>query len=276
MKNKKKKEKIAAPVKSLKGLERQYTKELNKLGKLLITAVREELLPYLKANQSSYVADGIGDQIGVIFRKLNSHFMVTLVPMFAETTSEKMITKAAANNKARLSRSVSRAVGVDLGQVIEAEGLEDFIALSINKNTSLIRSLPEEYLKQVETIVNNGVINGARYFTIAKEITSKTGANSKLANRIKTIARNEISTINAQITKRRSEALGIKKGIWRTSEDERVRGNPSGKYPNAIPSHYKLNNKEFDLAKGMKVNGEYIFPGVPINCRCSYSPVIEV
>ena len=137
--------------------------------------------------------------------------------------------------------------------------MEDLFTLSKNKNKILITSLPEEYLKQVETIVNNGVVSGARYRTIEKEIISKTGANSKLAGRIKTIAMNEVQTINSQITLRRSESLGIKKGIFRTSKDERVRA-----------CHKELDGIEFVIAKGAwsKTCQKFIQPGITdINCR---------
>lgn len=273
-----KKTKIATPTKSLKGLEKKYQRQLNKLGKALIASVRVEVLAYLKANQSSFVADGIiiassardgiGDQLGVIFRRLNAAFSGTAAFGFAQNTASQMVERVGKSNKDRFDRSVNRATGINLGSVVEAEGLEDFVALSVNKNVGLIKSLPEQYLGQVETIVNNGVVSGARYSTIQKEIISKTGANSKLANRIKTIARNEIQTINSQITLRRSEALGIKKGIFRTSEDERVR-----------PCHAELNGVEYVIAKGAwsKTCGKFIQPGITdINCRCSYSPIIEV
>lgn len=312
----KKKQKVASPVKSQKGIEAKYRRQLNKLGITLIAAVRKELLPYLKANQTSYVADeivsdiadknlsqlndgfgyddnyyfnninmllndsrkkiklfktrdGIGDQIGVIFRRLNSFFTGNAIASFAQSTASQMVEKVGRANKNKFDRTVTRATGVDLGSIVTAEGLEDFIALSINKNVSLIESLPEEYLKQVEVIVNNGVVSGAKYSTIEKEILGKVGsANSHLAGRIKTIAMNEVQTINSQITLRRSENLGIKKGIYRTSEDERVR-----------PCHAELNGIEYLLKKGAwsKSCGKFIQPGITdINCRCSYSPVIEV
>lgn len=239
------------------------------MGKALVVAVREQVLPFLNANKSTYTIDGIGDQLGIIFSKLNQQFTGVIIAGFAKNTATSMVEKTSKNNKDKFDKSIHRATGVDLGSVITAEGLEDFLSLSINKNVSLIKSLPEEYLKQVETIVNNGVVNGARFSTIAKQITSATGsANSKLANRIKTIARNEIQTINAQITLRRSDALGITRGIYRTSEDERVR-----------PCHAELNGVEFELKKGAwsKSCGRFIQPGITdINCRCSYSPIIEV
>lgn len=266
---KKNKIKIGSPIKSLKGIERKYQIELNKLGKALIKSVREQVLAYIKPMQSEWVIDGIGDQLGVIFRRLNSQFTGTAVAGFAQSTSEQMVERTGKSNKDRFDRVVNKATGINLGEVIAAEGLEDFTALSINKNVGLIKSLPEQYLSQVETIVNNGLTSGARYSTIQKEIMARTGsASAKLANRIKTIARNEVQTINSQLTLRRSESLGIKKGIYRTSEDERVR-----------PCHAELNGVEFELKKGAwsKSCGKFIQPGITdINCRCSYSPVIEV
>lgn len=256
------------PMKSQKGIEIQYQKQLNKLGKVLILEVRKQVLNFIKAQQSSYVMDGFGDQLGVIFRRLNAVFTGTAVASFAETAASKVVQKIGAASKSKFGRAVARATGVDLVNIITSEGLEDFMALSVNKNVSLIKSLPEEYLKQVETIVNNGVVSGARYSTIEKEITSKTGANSKLANRIKTIARNEVQTINSQITLRRSENLGITKGIYKSSKDERVR-----------KSHAELDGVEYELKKGAwsKTAQKFIQPGITdINCRCSYSPIIQV
>lgn len=256
-------------MKSLKGQEKKYQKELNKLGKALIKSVREEVLAFLKAQQSDYVIDGIGANLATIFRRLNQQFTGTVIAGFAEQTASGAIESVNTANKGRFERSVGKATGVNLSGIIAEEGLGDFVELSISKNVSLIKSLPEEYLKQVETIVNNGVINGSRFSTIAKEITAMKGSvNSKLAGRIKTIARNEIQTINAQLSQRRSESLGIKEGIYRTSEDEKVR-----------KCHKELNGKRYVLSKGAwsPSCGKFIIPGVTdINCRCSFSPVIEV
>jgi len=204
-----------------------------------------------------------------IFRRLNLQFAGTVVAGFAKNTASQMVEKVGKNNKRRFDKTVEKVTGVNLGGVVVSEGLSDFVELSINKNVSLIKSLPEEYLKSVETIVNNGVVNGTRYSEIAKQINAKVGsANSKLAGRIKTIARNEVQTINSQISLRRNQALGIKKGIYVTSDDERVR-----------PCHAELDGKEYDLSKGAWSTKcqKFIQPGITdINCRCSFKPVIEV
>ena len=222
------------------------------MGRALIKAVREEVMPILKADQS-YTIDGIGLQLSQIFRRLNTQFSVNIVLGFAQQTAEQAVAKTAESNKSRFDKTVHAATGVDLGSIVATEGLEDFMELSISKNVSLIKSLPQEYLRQVEVIVNNRVTSGARFSTISKEIMgTQKSANKKLANRIKTIARNEIQTINSQITLRRSDSLGIKMGIFRTSQDERVR-----------PCHAELNGKEYELAKGAwsKSCGRFIQPG---------------
>lgn len=263
----KQRRKIAAPVKALKGQELLYRKELNRLGKALIVSVRKNVLAYLKAQESAYVLDNIGHDLGKIFNQLNATFEGVITAGFAANTATKMVVSTTKANKKRFDKSIFRATGVDLGNVIATEGLQSFVEVSINKNVGLITSLPEQYLGQVETIVNNGVASGARYKTIAKEILGIKGVNGKLAGRIKTIATNEIQTINSQLTLRRSDSLGITKGIFRTSKDQRVR-----------KSHEELEGVEYVLKKGAwsKTAGKFIQPGITdINCRCDYSPIIE-
>ena len=70
---------------------------------------------------------------------------------------------------------------------------------------------------------------------------------------------NEVQTINSQITLRRSQSLGITEGIFRTSEDEKVR-----------TCHDELNGVKYLLKKGAwsKTCQKFIQPGITdINCR---------
>lgn len=265
---KKQKQVTAQPVKSLKGLELQYQRELMSIGRALAKAVKNEVLPMLKAEQDTYVTDGLATNLAAVFNRLNREFTGTATLSFARQTANKFVSKTEKQNKKRFDKSVKAATGVDLGSILSVENLEEFTEMNIANNVSLIKSLPEEYLKSVETIVTKGVTSGARFSTIEKQITARLGsANSKLSGRIKTIARDQISTINSQISLRRSQALGIEKGIWRTAEDERVR-----------KAHEELNGKEYVLAKGLYSSSaqKHIQPGEEINCRCSFSPVINI
>ena len=262
---KKSKTKIGSAIRSQKGLEVKYLRELNKLGRALASSVREKILPYLKSNEKTYSSDSISADLLNLFNLLNKNFTGVITTAFAQNTATSIIENLASNNKKRFDRSIKSSTGVDLGNIISTEGLDDFVELNINKNVSLIKSIPEEYLKQIEVIVNNGVSSGARYSTIAKEMA---GINKKLSNRIKTIATNEIQTINSQITLRRTESLGVDEGIFRTSKDEKVR-----------QCHKELDGMRYKLSQGAwsKTCQKYIVPGITdINCRCSFSPIIEL
>ncbi len=264
-----KKEKVTPPVKPLKGQEAAYRRQLFMLGKQLTKAISTQVLIYLKANQNLYVADGIGTDLTSIFERLNAQFTGAVTASFANTVATNMVNGIEQKSLERYNKSVKYATGVDLGGVVASEGLVDFVALSIGNNASLIKTLPEDYLKDVQTIVTKGVLSGAKYSNIAKEITGLKGLNSKLKNRINTIARDQTQTINSQITLRRAESIGVTEGIWRTSDDASVRS-----------SHKKLNGVKFKLSKGApdpENPGRYIWPGISdINCRCTFSSVIEV
>lgn len=136
----------------------------------------------------------------------------------------------------------------------------------VSQNTSLIKSVPTQYMAKVEQIVRTGVMAGTSSREIAKQVKDASGVSDR---RAKIIARNEIGNANAELTKYRQMDLGVKNYRWVTAHDERVRGNPSGRYPNAIPSHYARDGKVFEWANP-PAGGH---PGMAILCRCYASPV---
>ena len=268
-KKKKSKELIATPVSATRSDELIYQRKLMVLAREMSKAVRTELLPYLKANEAAYVIDAVSDDVEKIIDTLQERFAVVINAGFAENTATSVVNGIETKTTRKFVRSVRTITGIDPSFMLASEGLTDFVNGQINKNVQLIKSLPEEYFKDISTIVNNGSLSGARSDTIAKQITAKTGStDSKLVNRIKTIARNEVQTITSQINLRRSEALGITEGIYRTSEDEKVR-----------KCHKELNGVRYKLNKGAwsPTCEKWIQPGITdINCRCRYSPVIEL
>lgn len=74
------------------------------------------------------------------------------------------------------------------------------------------------------------------------------------------IARDQIGTLAMEITRDRQTAAGIRKFVWLTKRDSRVRD-----------SHRSRHGKTFAWADG--ADGE--FPGGPPNCRCHAAAVIE-
>jgi len=121
----------------------------------------------------------------------------------------------------------------------------------IDYNTSLIKSIPTQYIGKVESAIRNGVMAGNASREIAKEIKRLSGVTSY---RAKFIARDQVSKANADLTQYRQQDLGIKEYTWITSNDERVR-----------PSHEAHANKVYKWSEPPANTGH---PGHDYQCRC--------
>jgi SPP1 gp7 family putative phage head morphogenesis protein len=247
----------------------QYFKELNKLTKSMRQDIKNELMPLLKALESSYAVDGYADQVSQLVRRLTLKYQ-TITDLFGKSTAQKMVNSVSMKNEKAFNTLVKRSVGVDLTEIIADEGLNDFLEGQVNKNVTLIRSIPDEYFKSIETVVMNGTANGLRWEAIAREIggiKDISSVNGKLQNRIKLIARNETSNLNASISKKRMETLNITEARWQTAEDERVR-----------QCHKVRDGKVYNIKKGLfsSCDNKTLWPGSDINCRCVAIPIIKI
>ena len=148
------------------------------------------------------------------------------------------------------------------------------------KNTALIKTLPEKGMTELNKIILDGWRTGETQASMAKKIQKLCGVSE---NKAKFWARDQMAKLNADMARERHMAAGVKEYVWSTSGDERVRGNPKGKYPKAKPSHYDINKKRCKYADPTvyKNNGEWakrpanfpqVHPGYDFICRCVALP----
>jgi hypothetical protein len=149
-----------------------------------------------------------------------------------------------------------------------------------NQNYELIRSDMQKYIVQVNDLTEKAVVSGWSVSQLKKQIQ---GLDEKITkSRAEFIARDQIGKLNGQITQRRMESIGLTMYIWETSGDERVRGDPGGKYPNAKPSHYLMDGllcRWDDPAVYSEDGGKtwidrpdgavVLHPGFDFQCRCT-------
>lgn len=161
------------------------------------------------------------------------------------------------------------AIGVDV--ITKREGLpDDKVKAFTAENVKLIKSIPDRYFEQVGALVTVAEHEGTRAGDLAGQIEERFGVASSSA---KLVARDQINKFNGEVTRTRQAEAGITSYTWRTSRDERVRGDPTGKYPN-VPdrkSHYLLEGKVFQWDDPPPVG----HPGEDIQCRCRAEPNIE-
>lgn len=165
------------------------------------------------------------------------------------------------------------ATGNGMKQALKAAGwsvefqmtpaMRDAFDASLAENVGLIRSIPAEYLRQVEGIVMRSYSAGRDLKTLVREVKA---LYPKAKNRAALIARDQSNKANAVVQRARQQELGITEAIWMHSH--------AGKEPR--PTHVAMNGKRFKVAKGMYDSAvkKFIFPGEEINCRCTGRSVL--
>lgn len=150
------------------------------------------------------------------------------------------------------------------------------------EQVTLITKASQDMRDAVARRVRDGVKEGL----LSSEVTDNIARDLPRIsyNRAKIIARDQTAKLNSDLTQGRMADAGIETYIWDTAQDERVRGNPGGKYADALPSHWVMQGKicRWDNPSVCQnEQGEWVsrppeapttHPGVAIMCRCVAIP----
>ena len=150
------------------------------------------------------------------------------------------------------------------------------------EQVSLITKASQDMRDAVARRVREGIKNGE----LGRDITRKIAMDLPRIsyNRAKIIARDQTAKLNGDLTQGRMADAGLETYIWDTAQDERVRGNPGGKYADAVPSHWVMQGlvcRWDNPAVCRNEQGEWVsrppeapttHPGMAIMCRCVALP----
>jgi SPP1 gp7 family putative phage head morphogenesis protein len=124
-------------------------------------------------------------------------------------------------------------------------------------------------------VVRGGIRWGSRNEPggLQKQLMDRLGISERHAT---LIARDQIGKLQGQVTQATQQAAGVVSYVWRTVDDERVRGRPGGRYPKANPSHWALDGLTFqwDHPPVCGPGSQRGHPGHAILCRCFASPIL--
>lgn len=229
---------------------------MRKLTKRLRNDINTTIIPILRAFESEYVNDAYAETLSEAFDNLRKGYQNLNL---AKSAADDFVSSANNSNKQRFYKAMENAVGVNVETIVQNEGLEDILVASTRENVGLIKSIPDEYFKKIETAVFTGTTQGSKVGSMIKEIQK---INKVTDNRAKVIARDQSSKINSALTQQRSQNLGVTEYIWRTVGDERTR-----------QTHKNNNGKVFRWDKPSKITGH---PGQDVQCRCVAQPIINV
>lgn len=164
--------------------------------------------------------------------------------------------------------SAMRMALKDAGWTVKFEmtpAVKEIYEASLAENIGLIRSIPQEYLQQVQGIAMRSFTTGRDLHTMVSDLKQ---LYPKAANRAVLISRDQNNKANAVVTRARQLEIGIVEAIWMHSH--------AGKHPR--PTHVAMDGRRYKVAEGMydSAVGRYVLPGEEICCRCTGRSVLPI
>ncbi len=262
--------KAARAVRPNEGTRMRYQRALLSLIKEMTASVEYWLEAQRRAQPPKLAEDALPSaEMRKAFQKLSKRWQKRFDEM-APKVAESFL-----KNSFRGTDAAFRQALRDAGWAIEftmTTAMRDAFEASLAENVGLIKSIPAQYLQQVEGIVMRNYASGQNRKQMAKEIRERYKVT---ADRAVLIARDQTRKANAVVQRARQKEIGIKEAIWIHSH--------AGKEPR--PTHEAMNHKRYSVDKGMwdsqarrrrggGYEGAYVFPGELIGCRCVQRSVL--
>jgi uncharacterized protein with gpF-like domain len=148
------------------------------------------------------------------------------------------------------------------------KAMNDVWAASVAENVSLIKSIPETYLRQVEETVSRAFANGYNLKRLTDELQERFKVSKKRAS---LIARDQSNKLSGQMSRVRMIENNITTARWAHA------GAGARKHPRKTHLHL-MNGQEFDLREGLydpdpKVRRKIHCAELP-NCFCIARAII--
>lgn len=252
--------KTLRPVRPNAGVQAWYRKKLTNL----ITEMNNSVLYWLGAewNKTALPSLALDATPASLMRSAVNRLKNRWQRKFddlAKTLSRRLTEQTLSNSDASLFGALKEAGFTVKFQMTPV--MDNAYQSVIGQQVGLIRSIPQQYLTQVETLVMQSVTRGRDLETLTNKLKEQYGITRR---RAAFIALDQNNKATATLQAARQQSLGMTKGIWRHSH--------AAKTPR--PSHLEADGKEFDLSKGLFLEGEWVLPGQAINCRCGWEVVI--
>jgi SPP1 gp7 family putative phage head morphogenesis protein len=252
---------ILRPVHPNEGIRAWYREQIVNLARRMLEDIEAELAKHYRPAKSRLAQD---DDPIVTLRTVMRVWGRLWQKKFDDLSKE--IAKSFAGRTARYTDAAIRRRMREAGFTVRFRPTPRQISAYravIAENVGLIRSIPQQFLKDVESAVWSSVQRGGTMGELSKTIRTKYGVTYR---RAALIARDQVMKSKSVLENARRAEIGITEAIWQHSS--------AGKEPR--PTHVRMSGKRFKIADGMYDSAEQrnVQPGELINCRCTSRAII--
>ena len=247
-----------------KSLERRYEKEINVFVKAMDEITRKNLFPKLSRivdefKRTSGRFDDYSDDISTTLSGIKVQYLEEVPTETVEAVAQDQATSVNAYGSKVFQDQVKSVAGINI--FTDDRWLKPAVKSFISNNVALIRSISDDYFKDIESLLYTSLEAGKTNKEIERLIVERTGVSK---SRARLIARDQTGKFYSNCNAKRATSIGVEKYRWSTSMDERVRS-----------SHQEVSNKIFTYQEGAVIDGRpNVHPGQDIQCRCVAIPIL--
>lgn len=252
---------VLRPVHPNEGIRAWYREQLVELARRMLEDIERQLAKHYRPAKSRLAQD---DDPIVVLRTVLRVWGRLWQKKFDDMSKD--IAASFAGRSARYTDAAIRKRMREAGFTVRfrpsERQLSAFRAI-VAENVGLIRSIPQQFHKDVESAVWSAVQRGGAMGQLSKTIRQKYGVTYR---RAALISRDQVMKSKSVLENVRRADIGITLAIWNHSH--------AGKEPR--PTHLAMHGKTYKIAGGLYDSAEKrkVQPGELINCRCSSRAII--
>lgn len=244
----------------------RYQKRLDALIEQMTSEVERELKALFKDDtaQEFFATDAsVTSQARIVTNMLKQKF----TRLFAKK-SKTLAESLAGESDAASSKSVHLSVkklsgGLSLPTAAMTPDLTEIFKATVHENVSLIKSISQKYLTEVEQAVMRSITNGEGLKTLVPFLQKHRGITYA---RAKMIAHDQTRKAFQNMAAERMRKLGIQKAEWIHVPSNHPR-----------KTHQEMAGKIYNIDKGLYDSHEkrFVIPGELVSCRCMCRPIVD-
>ncbi len=260
--------------------EREFKRVATAYMKLLNVTLKKHLPDIMSEYSRERRNDSREDGIQDFTKKIRDKLLLVAAELeqkIAEFGLNDMIEKIASMTRKTSLREWKRAVrdtlGIDLiDDYYKGEFYSETLRRWTDDNVLQIKTIPANTLDSMKDLILNGYLEGQSTRELSRAIQREYDVSKHKAQ---SLARDQVSSLNSQISKMQQQDAGCSKYRWSSSNDSRVRD-----------CHRSFNGKIFSWddppemwyetkKSGRVYTGRRCHPGEDYLCRCVAIPIFD-
>lgn len=259
--------------------EREYQRVINAYMEIIHKVVMKYRPKIVEAYKEELAEDARFDSYSGFWVKWSNYYddmMQEITKKTSRYNAKKQIERisrlARRSSFRQWQKMVKKTLGIDVDEnFYKGAQYQNIAEAWVQNNVDMIKTVPNNVLRGMNKQILDAYQNGLTAKELEKAITHTYGVEK---GRAKFWARDQLSTLNSQITQKQHEDAGVTKYKWSTSRDSRVRD-----------CHASFNGRIFEYANppeiwqstahGRKYTGRHCNPGEDYMCRCVAIPVFD-